>query len=136
MSLDVLLSRLDNVHESKPGMWRARCPVHKGKSRSLVITEDSGEIILIHCFAGCGGADVLDAFDMCYSDLYPKISQGNKFFQDRIPHLSYRSKLAQLEHCATVIQIAAERIVADEPITDEDKEDIQSAYEAIVGVTQ
>ena len=69
-----LLSRLEKVQGKHPH-WRSLCPAHHNrKSRTLSITETSTGLILVHCFAGCGGADIMDAIGMSLSDLYPEES--------------------------------------------------------------
>jgi putative DNA primase/helicase len=43
------------------GGWMARCPAHPDHDPSLSIGEASDGKILVHCFAGCGQAQVIDA---------------------------------------------------------------------------
>lgn len=70
--IDVLLSRLDKVRSTGNRKWQARCCAHEDKSPSLTITEKDDGRILIHCFAGCGAADVLAAIGLSLSDLFPE----------------------------------------------------------------
>lgn len=70
MDINVLLSRLDKVIHNGKGRHMARCPAHADGSPSLQITQKDNRI-LIHCFAGCGANDVLDAINLDYSVLYP-----------------------------------------------------------------
>ena len=49
----------------------ARCPAHEDRSPSLRITALESDRTLIHCFAGCGASDVLNALRLDYSVLYP-----------------------------------------------------------------
>lgn len=67
-----LLAKLDGVQGRGP-RWRAICPAHESKhgTRSLAIREESDGRILLHCFAGCGVADVVGAIGMDLSDLFP-----------------------------------------------------------------
>lgn len=62
--------RLDQVINRGENAWSARCPAHDDKSPSLSVRVDSDKI-LVHCFAGCSAADVLEAVGMTFSDLYP-----------------------------------------------------------------
>lgn len=71
-----LLTRLDKVTGKHP-QWQARCPAHKDKSPSLSIKEVEDGKILLHCFAGCGASDIMDAIGMSLSDLFPK-ADGRK----------------------------------------------------------
>lgn len=66
-----LLTRLDKVTGKFP-KWKAICPAHADKSPSLSIKEISDGTILIHCFAGCGPSDIMDAIGMSLSELFPE----------------------------------------------------------------
>lgn len=41
--------------------WLAVCPVHADRTPSLALRDGEGNRLLVHCFAGCVGADVLAA---------------------------------------------------------------------------
>ena len=59
--VELLLSRLEHVRANRNGTWVARCPAHDDRSPSLSIaTGDDGKVLL-HCFAGCGAVDVVEA---------------------------------------------------------------------------
>lgn len=68
-SAEALLQRLDAVQKSGNG-WRARCPACAGTSRKLSVAESGGRI-LVHCFSGCRGDDVLAAVGLSWADLQP-----------------------------------------------------------------
>lgn len=40
--------------------WMARCPAHDDRTPSLSVTQ-MGDVVLVHCFAGCDQVDVIDA---------------------------------------------------------------------------
>lgn len=63
-----LLARLENVRDAGDGNARSQCPSCTGTSRKLSIRQ--GPPLLLHCFGGCGAADVLAAVGMQFSDLY------------------------------------------------------------------
>ena len=65
-----LLSRLEGVRENGPGRWKARCPAHEDKTPSLSI-QDTGDKVLVWCFAACDTANVLAAVGLDWQDLYP-----------------------------------------------------------------
>ena len=65
--LNELLSRLDKVRQSKQNRWISCCPAHDDKTPSLQISMVESDRILIHCFSGCGAAEVLDAINLDYS---------------------------------------------------------------------
>lgn len=76
--ISLLLNALEYCKPSGTGKWIARCPAHDDKSPSLSITQ-RGERILIHCHAGCGGNDILDAVGLDYSAIYPEPTDNNYY---------------------------------------------------------
>lgn len=68
-SAEPLLQRLEGLQRQGNG-WRTRCPACGGTSRKLAIAERDGRV-LVHCFAGCGGDDVLAAVGLRWADLHP-----------------------------------------------------------------
>lgn len=73
--IEELLTRLDKVSGKHP-KWMAICPAHEDRSPSLVISETPEGTILIHCFAGCGAGDIMDAIGMSLSDLFSEKTIG------------------------------------------------------------
>ena len=71
MSAEALIARLEGVRTNGPGRWVARCPSHKDRSPSLSVAEKEGRVLL-HCFAGCGALDVLEAVGLSWSDVMPE----------------------------------------------------------------
>jgi len=69
--LECLLRHLDAVRESTPGSCMARCPAHEDRTPSLHIRECGDGTVLIHCFAGCPPAAVLEAVGLGLPDLFP-----------------------------------------------------------------
>lgn len=68
MTAQTLLDRLDKVRPAGPNKWTARCPAHDDNDPSLAI-EIKGGKVLVHCFAGCGGADVVAAVGLTFAAL-------------------------------------------------------------------
>ena len=71
MKVENLLQLLENVKATGRQKWMACCPAHDDGYPSLAITELDDGRILIHCFAGCGAAEILVALDLDFSALYP-----------------------------------------------------------------
>lgn len=71
MSAENLIQRLDKVKKTGRDKWQACCPAHDDKGPSLAVREMDDGRVLIHCFAGCGAAEILSAIDLEFSDLYP-----------------------------------------------------------------
>ena len=70
MLAEKLLVHLDSVQATGDGRWIARCPAHADKTPSLAVREVDDRL-LIHCFAGCGVADIVGAVGLKFSDLFP-----------------------------------------------------------------
>ena len=70
--IGLLLNRLDHVRPSGKDRWTARCPAHEDRDPSLSIAVTPDDRILLHCHAGCGGADVVAAIGLSLSDLFPE----------------------------------------------------------------
>ena len=71
MDANLLLERLDKVKQTGSDRWVACCPAHDDKTPSLQITQ-ANDRVLIHCFAGCGGNEVLESVGLDFSVLYPE----------------------------------------------------------------
>jgi hypothetical protein len=74
MDIQLLLDRLDKVRQTSRDRWVACCPAHDDKTPSLQVTQ-ANERVLIHCFAGCGGNEVLESVGLDFSVLYPEDQQ-------------------------------------------------------------
>lgn len=116
MSADALLSRLDGVRETGRGRWSAKCPSHADSSPSLSVREMDDGRVLLHCFAGCGAADVLDALGLTWADVMPE-RLGDHLPRVRRPY----DPLDVLRCCASEALIAAigARLVADGVVLDD-----------------
>jgi hypothetical protein len=68
--IDRVLSHLEGVRLSGSG-WMARCSHHDDKQASLSVKEGSDGRVLLHCFAGCGTADVVVSAGLAFVDLFP-----------------------------------------------------------------
>jgi hypothetical protein len=75
---EVLLSRFESVRGKHP-KWIARCPAHEDRSPSLSVKALDDGRVLVHCFAGCGAADVMAAVGLTLAALYPKGACGEFF---------------------------------------------------------
>jgi hypothetical protein len=59
-----------NARRIRDGEYRARCPVHQGKSDGSLSIRDAGDRALIHCHAGCRLSDILTALGLSTADLF------------------------------------------------------------------
>lgn len=72
MTAETLLRRLDCVRSVGRSQWVARCPAHDDRGPSLSIAEADDGRVLIHDFAGCSPAEVLDAIGVQWEALFPE----------------------------------------------------------------
>lgn len=76
MNIDTLLQRLEKVRGRHP-KWMACCPAHDDSDPSLSIRVLEDGRILIHCHAGCGASDVVQALGITLRDLCPDGPSGH-----------------------------------------------------------
>jgi hypothetical protein len=85
MSAETLLQKLDRVRQTGVGKWQACCPAHDDVGPSLAVRELDDGRVLIHCFAGCGAAEVLAAVGLDFAELYPPKISGDFVPRPRKP---------------------------------------------------
>jgi len=68
-AVDEVLTRLQKVTEAQGG-WMAICPAHDDHQPSLSISTGEDGRVLLHCFAGCAIADILDELELTMQDLF------------------------------------------------------------------
>ena len=71
MTVEKLIERLDHCRAINKNQWVSRCPAHPDNSPSLSIEECPDGRLLIHCHAGCGANDVVQAVGLDMSVLFP-----------------------------------------------------------------
>lgn len=65
-----VLAHLEGVRRSGAG-YMGRCPNHDDRQASLSIKEGADGRVLLHCFAGCGTADIVVSAGLAFVDLFP-----------------------------------------------------------------
>jgi hypothetical protein len=137
MSAENLLSRLEKVRQTGPGKWSARCPAHDDKGPSLAIRELDDGRVLLHCFAGCGAAEVLQAVGMDFADLYP--STGSFHLQPvKRPFSAYDALLCLAYESLILLQFA-NHLATGAPLTEDGRNRLRlsaTRINAAHGVTQ
>lgn len=117
---DTLLARLDKAKPTGPDAWIAACPAHEDKRPSLSIKQVDDRT-LIHCWAGCGAADVVAAVGLSLADLFDRQPEIETPQRPRRPPLpSSRELVALLEYDLAVIDIAAGTLERGEALTADD----------------
>lgn len=71
-----LIARLDGVQKTGPGRWKAKCPTHKDRTASLLITEKDDGKVTLHCFAECDRYGIIQAVGLDWPDLFPPKPKG------------------------------------------------------------
>jgi hypothetical protein len=64
------IAELLHARRSGTGRWMARCPAHGDKTPSLSIREAPDGRTLIHCHAGCGLMNILEACSLHPRELF------------------------------------------------------------------
>lgn len=133
-SAEPLLQRLDGVQRAGKG-WRARCPACGGGSRKVSIAESGGRV-LVHCFGGCEGVDVIAAVGLQWADLYPprhwpQSPDERKQAKRAIREAGWASALGVLALEAKVVQIAAHEHLGGHPVSGDDYVRLVEAVERI-----
>ena len=106
MTVDQIAERF---HGRPAGLdrWRAKCPVHSGKSgTSLSVTRGEGGRSLLRCWGGCTVSDICHAVGLSISDLFeqhqeqrtpisPEVRSVQKVLSDLWPRLTPRERAVQ-----------------------------------------
>lgn len=125
MTIDNLLSRLQNVKRTGPGQWIASCPTRDDKHPSMTIKELDDGRILIHDFGGDSPQEILDALNLTFSDLFPdKITDHGRPIRPRFPATDI---LRCISFEALLVAISACNIAKGIQLTDEDKQRLMVA---------
>ncbi|MFT3754744.1 MAG: hypothetical protein QM769_02150 [Pseudoxanthomonas sp.] len=129
-----LLQRLEGLQQSGNG-WRARCPACGGRSRKLSIAMSDGRV-LVHCFGGCRGDEVLAAAGLTWADVmpprhWPESPEERRQARRAIREAGWSAALATLAMEATVVRIAAVQLASWLPLSEEDDARLALALERI-----
>jgi hypothetical protein len=112
-----LVARLDKAKRTSRDSWLACCPAHGDRTPSLTVRDLEDGRILIHCFAGCGAADVMAAIGLETADLFPAP------IADHLPAVrqpfSATDALRALRHEAAVVAISSADAAEGKPVNRE-----------------
>lgn len=129
MAIERILEKLEKVKRTGSNEYLARCPAHDDNSPSLTLKEISDERVLIHCFAGCGGSEVMQAIGMTLEDLYPDGALGELRGWHQTTKQSSAQR-SQKRHAMTVLQVAGAKI---DPLTPSQMEEVKRARRIVNG---
>lgn len=66
---DKVISRLDEVSESRSGEYTARCPAHDDKNPSLSVARGDQQPVVFNCHAGCTPKEIVSALGLDWGDI-------------------------------------------------------------------
>lgn len=118
MNIDHLIQALPHCKSTGTDQWHARCPAHDDHSPSLSIKSLSDGRILIHCHAGCGAEEILEAIGMDMSDLFPP--------DDHYRSLHRRSAGPSI--ASLVLSIGSAAIAEGKRLTESEKQEMRTAF--------
>jgi len=133
MPADTLLQRLEGVRQTAPGQWLAKCPAHDDRTASLSIKQADDGRTLVHCFAGCGAADVVTAAGLTLADLFDKPLYHRKTTKPR-DRRRYGQALAALQALELEVEIVnhlAQSVLDGQDIGGDDLNRLQLAVHRI-----
>ncbi|MGH8116592.1 MAG: hypothetical protein ACREPJ_04690 [Rhodanobacteraceae bacterium] len=125
MSAEILLARLEGVRRVGVDSWFARCPAHADKSPSLSIKATADGTVLLHDFAGCDAATVVQAVGLELADLFPtrlkpQTPQERRAAREAFKRSAWCAALRVLSREATVVSCAAGMLLQDTALTPDD----------------
>lgn len=124
--IDLLLASLEGVKQtsSKQGhrRWMALCPSHADKGASLSIRE-TNDRILIHCFAQCGAAQILDSLGLDFGVIQPVTENYKPLFR--------KSKDDEYAIAVSMLELLPHTIANGVRLSDKDKKEIIKAQALI-----
>lgn len=133
MAVDTILSRLQKCRKTGKDSWIACCPAHQDRTPSLTVRELDDGRILVHCFSGCGAADVVAAIGLELTDLFPeRLGQ----FKPVPQPFSATDVLRALRRESGVLAIAVAHVAEGKPLHTEHKARIDLAAERIADAAE
>ncbi len=116
MAVEALLAQLSGLRQTSGDSWIAKCPAHEDKSPSLTVRALSDGRVLIHCFAGCGAAEVVGAVGLAMTDLFPE-SIGHHVKRVAQPFTSMDA-LRALKYEGAILALSAADMAEGKPVDD------------------
>jgi hypothetical protein len=110
--------------------WRARCPAHDGRSRTLSVRETDDGRTLLHCFASCAPLEVLGAVGLRMADLFPRKIADHRFRSSR-SLMSATEALACIDHEVIVVEIILSEVIATRTFNEDQLQRLMLAVQRI-----
>jgi hypothetical protein len=77
-AVELVCSRLSNVHPKSGGGYTAKCPAHEDNHASLSIDAAENGRALLKCFAGCDNGVIVKVLGLTMADLFPRRNGGGE----------------------------------------------------------
>ena len=81
MAYETIIKKLEGTRPYKGG-WVAKCPAHDDGRPSLIVQISTEGNLLLHCYAGCSFAEIVEALGVrqqdCFSELFMPIPPERK----------------------------------------------------------
>lgn len=133
MTAEPLLARLDAVISTGQNTWRARCPAHGSKGRTLAIKEAEDGRVLLRCHAECSALEVVQSVGLSMGDLFPEPLPDMPRRREKFPA---GDVLRCLTHEALVVYIAASSLADGNRLTDADRARLGDAARRMRAATE
>ena len=130
MAVHDLLNTLSKVKQTGANRWIACCPAHQDRRPSLTITEKDDGMVLLHCWAGCGAAEVLGAVGLEFDALFPPKQDDHRGKPIRRPW-NPADVLQVMAFEATVVRICAGDLYAGKPLNEAEKQRLITAMQRL-----
>lgn len=91
-----LLDKLEGLKQTGPDRWLARCPAHDDNNPSLRL-KDTGDRLLVYCFAGCTFRDIADALGVLPSAFFEGGIYDRREFDKKFP-VPWKDAVIVLRH--------------------------------------
>lgn len=135
MAVHDLLDKLSKVKNTGANRWIACCPAHQDRRPSLTITEKDDGMVLLHCWAGCGAAEILQAVGLEFDALYPPKTDDHRGKPVRKPwNPADLLKIMAFE--ATVVRICAADVAAGRTLNDADTQRLVTARQRLTAAAE
>jgi hypothetical protein len=135
MAVHDLLNTLSKVKQTGANRWIACCPAHDDRKPSLTITEKDDGVILLHCWAGCGAAEVLGAVGLEFDALFPPKQDDHRGKPIKRPW-NPADVLAAVAFEATVVRICAADVAAGKPLNEADTQRLVTARQRLTAAAE
>lgn len=119
-NLELLLSRLEKVKRNGDNSWTACCPAHGDKDPSLAVGVTAEGKVLLKCFVGCKGSEIMESLGLPMSTLFHPDSQYRKTKSDFRQRLQQHTAMSAIAKDAMVVGLAAAKLRNGESLSSAD----------------